>query len=129
MPYQHILLIEDDEADQRIFATVLQSIGPDLICTVSDDAMQALYQLISLEITADLIFLDARLPGMTGLEFLQELRKQESLKETPVVVMAGLPDANDMLRTKELGALDYVVKPGKFSELRKILASFLVEQP
>ncbi|HEY4336798.1 MAG TPA: response regulator [Puia sp.] len=125
MPYSRILLIDDDEADQRIFATVLQAIGPKISCTVSDDALQALYQLISSEITADLIFLDVGLPGMTGLEFLQELRNQDTLKETPVVVMTGLPNSDDMRQTKELGALDYVVKPGKFSELREILSSFL----
>lgn len=125
MRFRRILLIDDDEADQFIFSTVLHAIAPELTCTVSDDPVQSLYQLISSEVSADLIFVDVRLPGMTGLEFLQELREQEKLKGIPVVVMAGLPNANDMRRTRELGALDYVVKPGKFSELRNILTSLL----
>jgi CheY-like chemotaxis protein len=125
MPFQRILLIDDDEGDQQIFATVLQAIRPDLVCTVTDDAAQALDQLANAEITADVIFLDARLPGMTGLEFLQELRKQETLRQTPVVVMAGIHNENDMRQTKELAAIDYIIKPGKFSELRRILSSLL----
>ena len=126
MPFQRILLIDDDEGDQQIFATVLQAIRPDLVCTVTDDAAQALYQLATSEITADVIFLDARLPGMTGLEFLQELRKQETLRQMPVVVMAGISNENDMRRTKELDAIDYIVKPTKFSELRQILSRLLM---
>jgi len=125
MSYKHLLLIDDDEADQRIFSVVLKSIGPDFTCTFKDDAAQALYQLETEELTADLIFVDVRMPGMTGLEFLQELRKQESLRQTPVVVLSGVPNSEDMRQTKELGAIDYIIKPGKYSELRHILVSIL----
>ena len=126
MPYKHILLIEDDEADQRIFSTVLQSIGPGLSCTIVDNAEEALYKLETAEVSADLIFLDLRMPGMTGLEFLKELRKKETLGATPVVVMAGMPNEDDARESEELGARDYIIKPGRYSELRKILHSILM---
>lgn len=126
MPYKHILLIEDDEADQTIFSTVLRSIGPELTCTILDDAEDALYKLESAEVSADLIFLDMRMPSMTGLEFLKELRKKETLRQMPVVVMSGVPDEKDVRESKELGARDYIIKPSRYSELRKILVSILV---
>jgi len=125
MCYKRLLLIDDDETDQRIFSIVLQSIAPDLTCTVKEDAAHALYQLETEELSADLIFLDVRMPGMTGVEFLQELRKQENLKQTPVVVLSGVPNPDDMRQTKELGAIDYIIKPGKYSELKQILVSIL----
>lgn len=125
MSYRHILLIEDDEADQTIFSIVLQSIGPEFTCTVLDDAEEALYKLETAEVSADLIFLDMRMPGMTGLEFLKELRKKETLGQIPVVAMSGLPDEKDALESKELGARDFIVKPSRYSELRKILQSIL----
>jgi len=126
MGYKRILLIEDDEGDQRIFTTVLQSIGPGFTCTILDDAGEALYKLETAEVSADLIFLDLRLPGMTGLEFLKELRKKEALRQTPVVVFSGVPDENDVRATQELGVRDFIVKPGRYSELRKILFPILV---
>ena len=78
--------------------------------------------------SADLIFLDLRMPGMTGLEFLTELQKNETLRQTPVVVLSGVPDANDIRETKELGARDFIVKPSRYSELKKILSSILLYQ-
>ena len=126
MSYKSILLIEDDETDQIIFTTVLKSLGPGFTCTILDDADVALYQLDTAEIAADLIFLDVRIPGMTGIEFLRELRSNEALSQTPVVVMAGLPDENDARECKALGALGYIIKPTRYDELRKILSSILL---
>ena len=126
MSYKRILLIEDEEADQRIFTIVLQSIGPGFTCTILDDAEIALYKLETAEVSADLIFLDLRLPGMTGLEFLKELRNNETLRQTPVVVLSGVPDTNDVRETQELGVHDFIVKPSRYSELRTILSSILL---
>jgi len=129
MNYNNILLIEDDEADQQIFSMVLQSIGPHLRCTVEEDAMRTLYQLMNAEMLADLIFLDVDLPGMTGIEFLRELKRNEQLKRIPVVVMSGVPNSDDERTIKELGALDYIVKPSKFSELKRILSTIIEFSP
>jgi len=125
MSYKHILLIEDDEADQTIFSIVLRSLGPGFTCTIFEDAEDALNKLETAEVSADLIFLDMRMPRMTGLEFLKELQKKETLRQTPVVVLSGFPDENDARETKALGARDFIVKPSKYSELRKILFPIL----
>lgn len=126
MPYKSILLIEDDETDQIIFTTVLQSLGPGFTCTVLDDTDMALYQLETAEISADLIFLDVNIPGMSGLEFLRELRKNETLSHIAVVVMSGMLDENDARESGELGALGYIIKPTRYNELKKILSSILL---
>jgi CheY-like chemotaxis protein len=126
MSYKQILLIEDDEADQRIFSTVLQSMGRDFFCTIVDDAGEALDKLENGDITPDLIFLDMRMPGMTGLEFLTALRHNDALREIPAIVLAGLLNEDDRRETKSLGALDYIIKPTRYSELRTILSSILV---
>ena len=125
MSYKRILLIEDDEGDQLIFSTVLQSIGAGFTCTILDNAEEALYKLETAQVSADLIFLDLGMPGMTGLEFLKELRTNETLSQTPVVVLCGFAETNDIRETQELGVRDFIVKPGRYSELRNILFSIL----
>jgi DNA-binding response OmpR family regulator len=62
---------------------------------------------------------------MNGLEFLKELREKEMLSQIPVIVMSGVPDEKDAGESRELGARDYIIKPGKYSELRQILSSIL----
>lgn len=125
MFYYHILLVEDDEVDQHIFSTVLHSVQPNIKCSILDDALEALYVLSTRQVPADLIFVDVGLAGMSGMEFLEELKKSENLRDIPVIMMSGMANIEDMSSAKRLGAKDYIVKPGKFSELKTILCSIL----
>lgn len=67
-----------------------------------EDAAEALYKLKTGDVSTDLIFLDLSMPGMTGLEFLKELRKNETLRQIPVVVLTGGSDANNVRETQQL---------------------------
>ena len=125
MSYKHILLIEDDEADQAIFSIVLHSMYPGVTCTVIDNAGEALSKLEAAELSADLIFLDLRMPGMTGLEFLKELRNNESIAQTPVAVLSGVPNEDEFKASQELGVRGCLIKPSRYSELRQLLSGFL----
>jgi len=125
MARKNILLIEDDEGDQQIFVTVLRSINAGFTCTVLDNAEEALNKLEAAELSTDLIFLDLGLPGMTGQEFLKELLKIHLPKLIPVFVLAGIHNEDDIRETKELGAMDFIVKPGRYSELKNTLVPIL----
>ena len=65
----------------------------------------------------DLVLLDLMLPGFSGYEVLQEMRRRPDLAEIPVVVLTARRDEADRVMGLELGADDYVTKPFSPREL------------
>lgn len=65
----------------------------------------------------DLLVLDLMLPGFSGYEVLQEVRRRPELAEVPVVVLTARRDEADRVKGLELGADDYVTKPFSPREL------------
>jgi signal transduction histidine kinase/DNA-binding response OmpR family regulator len=70
------------------------------------------------DLLPDLVLLDVQMPGLTGFEVLQELRKEEITAHIPVVVLtAAARDPLDVVKGLGLGADDYLLKPFNPSEL------------
>src|SRR6266568_66097 len=64
----------------------------------------------------DLVLLDLKMPRMDGFDFLRELGADDGLKMLPVVVFSSSEDASDRLKSYQLGANAYVVKPVIYEE-------------
>lgn len=126
MHYQNILLIDDDEDDQEIFLTALESTRKPVRCTVLDSARKALRQIIQGEIEADLIFLDLNMPLMNGQQFLTEIKKDEQLRKIPIVILSTSSNAATAMQVKQLGACHFFTKPDRFEDLVAILNEVLV---
>jgi DNA-binding response OmpR family regulator len=62
------------------------------------------------------ILLDLKLPKVDGLEVLKQIRSDERLKMTPVVVLTSSREEKDMVKSYKLGVNAYVVKPVDFHE-------------
>lgn len=62
------------------------------------------------------IFLDLKLPKISGLEVLAEIKSNPQTKNTPVVVVSSSREDPDIKRAYELGANSYVVKPVNFED-------------
>ena len=62
------------------------------------------------------MLLDLKLPKVDGLEVLQQIKADESLKMIPVVVLTSSHEEKDMVRSYQLGVNAYVVKPVDFHE-------------
>jgi CheY-like chemotaxis protein len=125
MSYSNILLIDDDHDDQEIFLTALEHITDKVHCATIDSARDALRQLQAQQIHTDLIFLDLNMPVMNGQQFLMELKKSEALKHLPVIIFSTSSHAQTIREAKELGALDFITKPDKFDELKRVLQSII----
>jgi two-component system, OmpR family, phosphate regulon response regulator PhoB len=65
----------------------------------------------------DLVVLDLMLPGMSGLDVLQELRSRPELESLPVILLTARREEDDRVRGLSLGADDYVSKPFSPQEL------------
>ena len=65
----------------------------------------------------DIVVLDLMLPGLSGYEVLQELRRRTGLEEVPVIVLTARKEEADRVRGLELGADDYMTKPFSPQEL------------
>jgi two-component system chemotaxis response regulator CheY len=71
----------------------------------------------------DAIVLDLRMPEMTGVEFLQALRKRPVHRDTPVVVASSEAETSDLVReARQLGVAAIVKKPWKPQELAEVVS-------
>jgi CheY-like chemotaxis protein len=124
--YQNIVLIDDDGDDQEIFLEAVEQICSKVKCIAFSDATHALQKLIAKEITPDVIFLDLNMPIMTGQQFLAEIKKNDDIKDIPVIIFSTTTHLGTIKLTKEMGAVDFITKPSMFNDLIKILTPLLI---
>jgi len=101
-----ILLVEDDETLLEMYSLKLRDEGFNLL--TATDGLTALD--LALKERPLVILLDIMMPKMDGFAVLVELRKDVSMKQTPIVMLSNLGQQGDIDKGKELGATDYVVK-------------------
>src|SRR3990167_4645875 len=104
-----ILIVEDDPLLHNLLSDKMAQLrekGIEVYPTMNAEEGLAKAR----EVIPDLVMLDIVLPGMTGFEFLEQLRKEAGLEKTPVVVLSNLSDDSDKARAKSLGVIAYLVK-------------------
>jgi CheY-like chemotaxis protein len=124
MKYKNILQIDDDYDDCNFFLEALEEVST-AAYTAIHNPVQALQKLINNEIHPDLIFLDINMPFMNGLEVLAELKKKEIVKHIPVIIFSTSIPIELKSKAKDLGAMDYYVKPNDFTVLKKLLNNLI----
>lgn len=124
--YHTILLIDDDEEDQEIFLDALKQIDPQLQCSFANDGEQAMSLLGGdALIKPDLMFIDMNMPKLNGKQVLFELKKSGNLFDIPVVMYSTFFGPKDIDEITNLGAVHYMVKATKFSDLCTSLTHIL----
>jgi len=102
-----ILLVDDHPLFIEGIRTVLQRLN-DHVSIQSAGSCEEAIELTEDEDDIDLLLLDLNLPGVSGLDGLQHLRRQ--LPATPIVLLSASEDRNKVLRAIELGAKGYIPK-------------------
>jgi CheY-like chemotaxis protein len=116
-----MLLVEDSEQDVELTLSALSQHNLANEVVVVRDGEQALDYLHARGNFAGrsggnpvVILLDIKLPKVDGLEVLQQLRADDTLKRTPVVMLTSSREERDIVRSYNLGVNAYVVKPVEF---------------
>ncbi|GAA4796265.1 response regulator transcription factor [Olivibacter ginsenosidimutans] len=107
-----ILVIEDQSKLASLIQRGLAVDGYDV--SIAPDAETGL-EMVGSEVY-DLILLDLMLPGISGIELCQLLRKENN--RTPILMLTALGDTHNIVQGLDSGADDYMVKPFKFEELK-----------
>ncbi len=105
-----LLVVDDDERLRDLLKAYLQEEGFHITVAQHAEAARKLMQSHQY----DLIILDVMMPGVSGLEFAEELKKSAA---PPILMLTALGDPQDRIKGLEQGVEDYLVKPFEPREL------------
>ena len=111
----NLLIVDDERSMRESCREVAQSLG--FNTRVADSPEHAFHALDTIPV--DVVLLDLRLPGSSGLDVLREISRLRP--ETLVIVMTGFATVQSAVQAMKLGAYDYITKPFNFDELRLVL--------
>src|SRR6266849_4256600 len=110
-----ILFADDEKSLQEFMRSELPRLGHEVtVCPDGKAAVKALEKA-----TFDAAILDLRMPGMTGIEVLEQLK--QVAPDIEAIVMTGHASMETAIEAVRLGAFDYITKPCKLSEIEAVL--------
>ncbi|MHB8809234.1 MAG: sigma-54-dependent transcriptional regulator, partial [Desulfobulbaceae bacterium] len=113
-----LILIVDDEPSMREFLRILLEKDGHAVHTAATGT--AAIDLVTSH-DFDLIISDIRMPGMNGLELLAETKKRRP--ELPVIMITAYASPDDAVKAMKEGAFDYITKPFKVEEIKRVIKS------
>jgi CheY-like chemotaxis protein len=122
-----VLVVEDNPDDRELLLRQMRKSGMDNHVKFISDGNEALEFLTATRpapLTDELIaiFLDLKLPSLSGLELLRRLRVRDDLQDIPVIVMTSSNDPRDLDECRRLKVTNYVSKPVTFTSFSKAVA-------
>jgi len=117
-----ILYVEDEPLNQALVKSIVNQIPHTLLITAStgEEGIQ-----LALETQPDLILMDLNLPGISGYEALEVIKNEKSFSSTPVFAVSANAMPEEILRGKEAGFFDYLIKPINIDNTRILLSNTL----
>lgn len=119
-----ILLVEDNPNDVKLTLNAFAIANLANSVHVARDGVEALEYLFGAEQNTDqkipdrpkLILLDLKLPRLNGHEVLKRIKSDPRTSGIPVVVLTSSSEERDVMRTYEVGANSYIIKPVDFEQ-------------
>jgi len=112
------ILIIDDELSMREFLKILLEKDGHTVETASDGPSAL---KLAESHNFDLAISDIRMPGMSGLDLLAELKRINA--DLPVIMITAFASPEDAVTAMKNGAFDYITKPFKVEEIKKVIKS------
>jgi two-component system cell cycle response regulator DivK len=118
-----ILIVEDNELNMRLFNDVLQASGYQTLQT--GDGSEAV--TLAEEHRPDLILMDMRLPGISGMEATQIIKARDDLRHIPIVAVTASALKGDEEKILAGGCDGFIAKPISIPTFLATVAQFLGE--
>lgn len=125
-----LLLVEDDENDIFFLRRALESAGANVKLHIATDGRQALdylhgrncFENRALHPLPSLVLLDLKVPYVSGLDVLRQIRADPKLRRLIVVIFTSSSLDSDVVQAYEIGANSFLVKPSRLEEQKEIAA-------
>lgn len=124
----NILIVEDNHADVRLVQEVFKEGKLYINLDVAKDGVEAMAYLRKEDKykdvnRPDLVLLDLNMPRKNGYEVLEEIKSDDNLKRIPVIVMTISKAEEDILKSYNLHANAYIVKPVGLNQFIEVIRS------
>lgn len=114
---KQVLVVEDSHVIRRLVEIVLEQIHIEVVTVASGSkACEALERHLP-----DMVILDVGLPDISGWDVLDFVRSHPDLHQTAVIMLTGRADARDIEMAANKGADEYLLKPFRPDELRRLV--------
>lgn len=117
-----ILIVDDHPAMLTMLKQILKQLGFGIVHE-AETAEQALAMLGQEDI--NMVFTDLGLPAMSGIEFIQHIRKNKATKGLPVIVLSGTSEQETVVEALNAGADNFIVKPCSAQIIKEKLVQVL----
>ncbi len=101
-----ILVVEDDQFLREMICRKLNKEEYEVVEAVDGEEGEKKVK----EEKPDLVLLDLILPGIDGFEVLERVKKDENVKDIPVIILSNLGQKSEVERGLNLGAVDFLIK-------------------
>ncbi|KAF2078995.1 response regulator [Flavobacterium sharifuzzamanii] len=124
--HYYLLLADDDEDDCLFFKEALDEITISADFSTVHDGVQLMdYLQTNILNLPDVLFLDLNMPRKNGLECLDEIKRDDKLKNLPIIIFSTSLDSEIVNNLYLKGASYYIRKPGEFSKLKSVIEKAL----
>lgn len=119
----HILLADDDPDDREFFSEAIQSIDLPHKLTMFEDGQALMDYLSGVDLDIPhILFLDLNMPCKSGFDCLDDIRKNDKLRDLSVAIYSTSSSERDVEEAFVGGANIYIKKPSDFQLLKKMVS-------
>lgn len=118
---RYFFLADDDRDDTDLFGEALRKIDNHIVLDTAGNGKELIEKLHTADVKPEIIFLDINMPELDGWESLRTLKRNENLREIPVVMYSTSAAFLSGNRAIKEGAVCYLEKPFSFSKLKEFL--------
>ncbi len=120
-----ILIVDDNAMNSRILEYNLKKNGyQTFVVSSGEKAIECLEAIHEIQ----LVISDIMMPGMSGLELLEEIRKRRDWRNIPVIMCTSLTDSETVRKAAKAGCRDYIIKPIRSVQLIQKVRELMIHE-